>query len=434
MKKRPNKPQREVPITDRKTGATWQAKGQVSKKHTAIRLEEGANQGVDGKEEQRGLTPQSEGAGIQKPAGTSAKGAEARNPKRKDIDTIEDYVDAFFAGRAKTLSDEVARRISRVKFGDDQRRAELVRVAAESDPLLEKSRQLLLVALPSQTFGMLRAAIREFARDVITCRMNSIFDVTPWLVQPNDERRQELTVLWEKLQSLPLKSEQASRVTNLPGNGETGADDDLSADAKRASTDEQRLVRNVFFAAVLWEYSQRPALPQLIRELRSTVFAVTMDKPELDLNCLTLLCANQQRDPKSIGSLLKWYSEQDGDVRNQLSLSQTRASQLETLVREKQATLDSKENEIKALKTEIEALREQIANALETTRVQGVHLRSDLDKQRNRTLRVLNDEIPVLADSLTALEREPPKIAVARNYLGSAIDKLNEELRLLKGE
>jgi hypothetical protein len=433
MKKKPNKPLREVPVTDRKTGAIWQAKGQISKKYTAAGLE-GTNQGAEGKEADLGLNPQSDRTGIKKPAGASAKGSEARNLKRKEIETIEDYVDAFFAGRTKTLSDEVARRISRVKFGDDQRRAELIRVAAESDPLLEKSRQLLMVALPSQTFGLLRAAIREFARDVIACRMNGVLDVTPWLVQANDERRQELAVLWEKLQSAPPKSERESRVTSLPGNGETSADDDLSADAKRASTDEQRLVRNVFFAAVLWGYSERPALPQLIRELRSTVFAVTLDKPELELNCLTLLCASQQRDPKSIGSLLKWCSEQDGDVRNQLSLSQARANQLEALVREKQATLDSKENEIKALKTEIEILREQIAAAHETTRVQGVHMRSDLDKQRNRTLRVLDDEIPVLADSLTALEREPPKIAVARDYLGSAIDKLNEELRLLKGE
>ena len=62
-----------------------------------------------------------------------------------------------------------------------------------------------------------------------------------------------------------------------------------------------------------------------------------------------------------------------------------------------------------------------------------MHSNDDLSRLRGQILRLFDSELPVLQDVLTALDREPPKVGVAREYLGSVVDNLGKEISRIKG-
>jgi hypothetical protein len=95
--------------------------------------------------------------------------------------------------------------------------------------------------------------------------------------------------------------------------------------------------------------------------------------------------------------------------------------------------LVSANSEIEVLNEQINELTKKLDEASEKERVLGIQTRDDKQKQRGRTLRILESEIPLLADCLTALDRDPPKVKIAKEYIDLVLQKLSKELVEIKG-
>jgi uncharacterized coiled-coil DUF342 family protein len=130
---------------------------------------------------------------------------------------------------------------------------------------------------------------------------------------------------------------------------------------------------------------------------------------------------------------MQWYADLAENDRNNAEAARRKAEALAKQLDERDSEFVTAQNEIKGYVAEIEALRKQVADAHEKERVQGIHMRADQQFQKGRTLRILEEEIPILADCLKALERDPPKLLVAKEYVGSVLEKLSKELNDLKG-
>ncbi|MBD1294344.1 hypothetical protein IDX03_30020, partial [Pseudomonas aeruginosa] len=116
-----------------------------------------------------------------------------------------------------------------------------------------------------------------------------------------------------------------------------------------------------------------------------------------------------------------------------------RADKLEREMRQLAAAKSLAEEQLKACEAELadktarlNELQAQLGAAQEQSRIQEVHSNDDLSRLRGQVLRVLNSEMTILHDVLIALDRDPPKVTVAREYLGSVVEKLNKEIGRIK--
>ena len=127
------------------------------------------------------------------------------------------------------------------------------------------------------------------------------------------------------------------------------------------------------------------------------------------------------------------------DQTRQVQQADARSDQLEREMRQLAAAKSLAEERLKQCEAELaektarlNELQAQLDTAQEQSRIQGVHSNDDLSRLRGQVLRVLNSELPILQDVLIALDRDPPKVAVAREYLGSVVEKLNKEISRIK--
>jgi len=127
------------------------------------------------------------------------------------------------------------------------------------------------------------------------------------------------------------------------------------------------------------------------------------------------------------------------DQARQVQQADARADQLEREMRQLAAAKSLAEERLKQCEAELaektarlNELQAQLDAAQEQSRIQEVHSNDDLSRLRGQVLRVLNSELPILQDVLIALDRDPPKVAVAREYLGSVVEKLNKEISRIK--
>lgn len=348
---------------------------------------------------------------------------EAEKPKKKEIETIDEYLEAFLSGKVKSLTDKMVKRLGQNPDLDLTRRAELSALAAKADFTLDKARHLLHLSIGLGGNKRLERTLRDFAREAIIHHpVMGPQDASAWLPQSDADRALSIKAMWE-LFGLGLKS-QNKKTENQPK--------EEAVKGKLADISKAR--RNAFFSAVVWRFAERQmSMQSIISGLRETAFRSKYETDLVETATLDLLATTQDKDAEKLGSLIRWFSDMANQAVTQADHYQRRADRLEEELSNKKALLEAKEREIEARLEETEALRKQVADVQEELRVQKVHSRDDLERQRSRTMRTLEDEIPVLTDCLTALRRDPPKVEVTKEYLESTLDKLNEELRKLKG-
>ena len=171
---------------------------------------------------------------------------------------------------------------------------------------------------------------------------------------------------------------------------------------------------------------------ECFRSLRATIFEADSDGKDLEKQLLAYLVSVQEKDRIGVAAFARWFFEQTIHVQKQADHCRLRLESLLSQKQEVDELLTTKEREIASLNQQLSGLREQIQATEEEVRVLKVHSKDDLERQASRTIRALEDEIPVLTDCLTALNREPPKVEVAKEYLGTALDTLNNELKILR--
>jgi len=83
------------------------------------------------------------------------------------------------------------------------------------------------------------------------------------------------------------------------------------------------------------------------------------------------------------------------------------------------------ENSLHAREAALEQYQEQ-------ARVKSIHHNDDVHQLQSRINRLLQAELQLLRDALVALQRDPPKVPVALDYLDEAITNIDKEANRLK--
>jgi chromosome segregation ATPase len=211
---------------------------------------------------------------------------------------------------------------------------------------------------------------------------------------------------------------------------------------KRTAAQKKALTRafdNLIFVAIAWRFDQGGIdEAQLIALGRQSLFPGEVTSEQERAIALLRLFASLN-EKKGLGALLRYLHDESSEERN--ALLQARrdfeqcAEEVTGLEREKDALTDTKEDleqQLEQRAQEILALQAEIQRMKESANVSKVHYVDDLLTLRSGMLNTLVKERERLSESITALSREPPKVDVARAYLGAVQDALIKEINRLK--
>jgi len=342
-----------------------------------------------------------------------------KNKKRK-IESCDEYLELYFSGKVKSLGDEIISTIGSNSSVSTSKRAGLIDGAIKADFTLDKTRNLLLLSLHASTYSGLAKSLREFVRDIVgrhPVMGDQGLDV--WFPRSTNEDTWNPKLAWSAFASKTSK--------NL------ASDDDESKDKKVTPADIQKARRNAFLCACVWRYAEQLVrFPEFLRSMRNSSLQSTTEASDLEREVLNYLVSLQDKDRSGAADFIRWSYEQTVHVQNMAEQYRSRYESLQNQKKELDEILEIKDHEIQTLHQEATALRARIASMEEEIRIHKVHSKDDLERQSSRTLRALEDEIPVLTDCLTALNRDPPKVEVAKEYLATALDTLNDELKILR--
>lgn len=422
------KDQKAILVTNAKTGETTQLTASVKRKAPFSSSQKNIS---DSSESLHFRGPQSQDAQLQN-SGIVAKDGVKRasnrdEEKKKDPSSVEDFIELFYLGKAKSLPDKIARKLNENILIQTISRPELIQKCLSHDNSLEKTRQLLVLTLSLKPFPRLERNLRDVARNIILSHpeMNGEL-LDNWFPFSGNNQPKNINELWSEFVSKSISNEPLSSKDGFEQKEE---------DKRSSVLDPQKSRRNAYMSTAVWRFAERfMSFQELIRELRSTIFVSSIAKDGIESKSLECLATSLDgKDRERVAVLLKWFSEQLDLLRNQSEQYRRKVDSLHELLGQSKDSIKENELEINKLKSEIIDLREQLDVSNENARVQGIHLRDDQHKQRGRTLRALEEEIPMLQDTLKALERDPPKIIVAKDYIARVLDNLNCELKYLRG-
>ncbi|MDH0445068.1 hypothetical protein N7388_15510 [Stutzerimonas stutzeri] len=339
--------------------------------------------------------------------------SKAKDKEQQKIESLADFLAHFYAGKTKSLSDTTLRKVAQKARIEEVQRFELLALAQESDPTLEKSFNLMLLAADLNGYRGVEEQVRFFAAEVGR-RVNGQgkYSLESWLPRTADDG-----LSLEAMASEFREAMEKVAAPEVPG-----------PDKKKA----QKRLECGFYLACQWRLYQGAAPRELVGVLRRSLLAPRLLQRERKDGLVRLFASQPFADAPGLAWLLD-------DQARQVQQADARADQLEREMRQLAAAKSLAEERLKQCEAELaektarlNELQAQLDAAQEQSRIQEVHSNDDLSRLRGQVLRVLNSELPILQDVLIALDRDPPKVAVAREYLGSVVEKLNKEISRIK--
>lgn len=336
-----------------------------------------------------------------------------KDREQRKIENLADFLAEFYVGKTKTLGDTTLRRLARNAQIEDVRRYELLALAEENDPTLEKSLILMLLAADLSGYRGVEEQLRFFAAEVgRRVRGQGKHSLESWLPRASEGGL-----------SIEAMANEVREVMQKVSTSEVPA-----ADKKRAL----KRLECGFYLACQWRLYQGTALRELVGVLRRSILAPSSLQRERGDGLVRLLASQPFADSPGLTWLLD-------DQMRMVQQADARVDQIEREMRQLAAAKSHAEEQLRACEAELaekaallDELQAQLDAAQEQSRIQEVHSNDDLSRLRGQVLRVLNGELPILQDVLIALDRNPPKVAVAREYLGSVVEKLNKEINRIK--
>jgi hypothetical protein len=416
-------PKKSVPVQNRQTGEKRLVEapiGKLQRDQLADELSPGRTSGNQPVIMETASEPDSKMDPV-KPSRKIPADRDDKNPKKK-IESGDEYLESYYTGKIKSLSDETIRSIGTNVLFSFTVRARLIDDSIKADFTLDKTRQLFVLSLNAGNYTGLSRMLRDFGKDVV-CRhpVMASQESETWFPGTSPSDHSNIKVLWNTFVSSTSKP-----ASDEPNNEDPG-------DRKPNPADIQKARRNAFLCANIWRYAEHQiSFAELLRSLRATLFESVSEGKNLEKHLLAYLVSVQEKDRSGVADFLRWSIEQTIHVQNQADHFRLRLDSLQSQQQEVDELLATKEVEIAGMNRQLAGLRAQVLAAEEEVRVLKVHSKDDLERQASRTIRALEDEIPVLTDCLTALKRDPPKVEVAKEYLGTALDTLNNELKILR--
>ena len=110
--------------------------------------------------------------------------------KEKDqkVESLADFIAHFYMGKTKSLGDSTLRKVVKNSRIEDVRRYELLALAEENDPTLEKSLNLMLLAADLSGYRSIEDQLRFFAAEIgRRVRGQGKLSLESWLPRSSEE-------------------------------------------------------------------------------------------------------------------------------------------------------------------------------------------------------------------------------------------------------
>ena len=384
---------KQIPVTNKNTGKTSELQGPISSSYS----------------------PESE---IGKLEGTVT--SEINDTPEKPKESIEELVQGFFIGKIKSLPNDRIKKLKKHIF-EIESSAELLTEAVKNDLALEKAKSLLLILDKHKTYPVFQTSISKFIRDLIAQH--------PIMISHNIDKWLPLDGASEQLGLIKL-FEEISPAKNIKNNSVTV---DEKSDVKvESALQKSRL--NLFYIALIWRIQKNFInFNDFVRSLRATVFSSNLSQLEIEHLCIDFLTDSHDKDISKISALMDWYTNELDNGRKSVREATNKAEQLTLQLSNTNlliATLQSTNN---IQLNKIDELTSVIAATNEARRVDSIHANAGQSSEKGRVLRLMEGEIKILENCRTALQKNPPKAAIADQLISNVIENLQAELLNLRG-
>jgi hypothetical protein len=337
-----------------------------------------------------------------------------KGKSKPEIEGLADFIDAFYTGKTKALGGTTLRKLIKNVRIEELKRYELLALAEENDPTLEKSLNLMLLADDLGGYRGIEDQLRFFAAEVgrrVPGRGKT--SLHSWLPKAADEGLE--------LQAMAVEAMEAYQ--------SVAASECAVADMKKAL----KRLECGFYLACQWRLYQGTAPRVLIDVLRRHVFERKAFHQEHSDGLIRLLHSLPFAESPGMTWLLDDQVRQLQQANAKADHLQHELTQLEKTKRQLEHDLKACEDQLADQGNKFSRLQEQFDAATEQVRLQNVYSNDDLSRLRGQVLKLLSSELPLLQDALTALERDPPILDAARDYLGGVVENLRKEITRIKG-
>lgn len=374
--------------------------------------------------------------------------------KRADPQTAAEFIEAFYAGRAKVLSEATVRRLKNSPIALEAAvRGDLLRRALAADESLDKTRRLLVLSTEVDELKALGHLLLQFAADVVVLhpavRTNGM---QAHLFPPYGEER-SLEDAWHLLKASDTRvppstvsteeqpvASTVDEATSGASGAESGTLDSPNRSAKVAAAmraaqqSANKARRNALLCSVVWRVLHRKQLPfaEAMRALRGTLFAQGVEERRLESELLEALALMPEKEDAKVALLLQWTTKQQSDLVNKFTAGQTRIESLTERISDLEAEVEEGTQQAQSLRQELEferASKEELGRHIGVVKTHG---EADYEELRAASLRSIRSAVQQFEQVSIALGRDVPKVAFAREVLDTIVDSLRVTTKKLE--
>ena len=353
--------------------------------------------------------------------------------KKKPVKPIIDSMESFLLVLLKNHRFSTNEQIFRVLKGNASlaldARDRFLGDAIIVDPGLELGRRLMLAALQAYCYPRVTETLRDIARDLVmqhpaikNMSANELFPAEGDVTAPR------MLQISRKLGQLRQEAEHQRKIrAKKKTDQKTPADMQIEDPHK----DDSKALGNAIFAAAFWRVSLRLAgIEEILGCLHQELFSCKSDERQVGIDLLSFLSNCQ--DLNGVSALMGWYAERVKQEGASTAFLVSQGAKKEAELGKVTAERDAAQTKIKELEGLITNLDAALVEEKEQRTTECLHLRGNQEKQRVHTLRTLDSDIQLISESLVALTRVPPKVAVVHNYLTRVFESLGSEISYLK--
>lgn len=378
-------------------------------------------------------------------AGSVPEVAISKPEKSPEPQSTQEFIDAYYLGRVKVLSDSTVRRIKGSQvYPDPNVRSKLLSVAPSCDASLDRTRKLMFIASEVEDLKPLGEYLMRFAAEVVVRHPAVQANGMQAKLFPNYQDESTLEDAWAALCAVEPAVAPEGEAEFPGGRGqerEAGfavissfdrptarkAKDRLpGAKGKPAPAIANKARRNALLCSVVWRvFRKQLSFSEAMRAMRNTVFKLAKLPDALESELLEAIALMPEKEDAKVALLLGWLVKQQEELNDRFSDAVRNTERLAAKVADLEKDREQAIETIARLEGE---LAQEQARKLELDAHIGVvttHGQADFEALRAMSLGVVRDAVGRLEDVSTALGREPPKVSFAREVLDTIVDSLN---------
>ena len=319
------------------------------------------------------------------------------------IDTLADFLQCFYGGKVKSLNNKLAQRVARQSALPEEKISKLLTMAAESDAALDRTLSLWLGALPIQSYPAVRDQQLRFAERLVR-------DAPPlrqWLKGEADTASiRAMLADYRQQRDIAAKA---------------------PADQRKALL--MRLDNGVLLASLIW-LQRGVADSVLLQEWKPLFSSASGTGGFADL--VPLIQKMPFGKLPGVRGLLEQHERHAASMAANIQRLERLVDGQQLQIAQLQAELGEVQQRNTALENNLHVSEAALEQYQERARVKSIHYNDDVHQLQSRINRLLQAELQLLRDAHVALQRDPPKVLVALDYLDEAITNIDKEANRLK--